>query len=163
MSWTTVGFHAVEQKLFDEMAMKDADASSVSMSFATWYSTPLCAISQTRKENVRKLGLSLTETVDPDPKAKVALKRGYGKSRVDAALETPNFVVWRLQTQENIAELVSKGVLLGGHNKFHLKEPVGPFRLFSPAGKWVLEYACFVCMMTVWFEHTGLLSGRYVS
>ena len=56
MAWTTVGYHAMEQKFFDELISKDADACILpSLSFASWYRTPLCAISQTRKE-IRRVG-----------------------------------------------------------------------------------------------------------
>jgi hypothetical protein len=65
MAWTTVGYHAMEQKFFDELISKDADACILpSLSFASWYRTPLCAISQTRKEIVRKLGVTLSETLE---------------------------------------------------------------------------------------------------
>ena len=151
MAWTTVGYHAMEQKFFDELISKDADACILpSLSFASWYRTPLCAISQTRKEIVRKLGVTLSETLEVHPKAKAqALKRSPGKSRVDAALECPNYVVWRLRTQENVAELVSKGILQGCQSRFQLKEPLEPLRPFRQVGKWFVEYARLNCIKSL--------------
>eukprot|EP00435_Cladocopium_sp_Y103_P074479 s326_g49.t1 len=145
MVWATVGYHAVEQKVFDAALRQESEGDwFCGMSLQSWFPSPLCAISQTRKENVRKLGLSLSETVDP-PKGKVS-KRLPGKTVVDAALECPNYVVWRLQTTENIAELLSQGFLRAGKNKFELQTALEPFLPFGQADKWQVDYSSLVSM-----------------
>lgn len=150
MAWATVGYHAVEQKVFDAAVRQESEGDwFCGMSLQSWFATPLCAISQTRKENVRKLGLSLSETGDP-PKGKVS-KRLPGKTVVDAALECPNYVVWRLQTTENIAELLSQGFLRAGKNKFELRNGLEPFLPFGQADKWHVDYASLVSTWQLFF------------
>ena len=143
MVWAIVGYHAVEQRVFDAAVRQECDGDwFCGMSLQSWFASPLCAISQTRKENVRKLGLCLSETMEPH-KGK-ANKRMPGKTVIDAALECPNYVVWRLQTTENIAELLSQGFLRAGKNKFELRTGLEHFLPYGDANKWQVDYAFLV-------------------
>ena len=157
MAWATVGYHAVEQRVFDAAVRQESEGDwFCGLSLQSWFATPLCAISQTRKENARKLGLSLSETSDL-PNRKVN-KRLPGKTVVDATLECPNYVVWRLQTTENIADLLSQGFLSAGKNKFELRDGLEPFLPFGQAGKWQVDYASLVRTSPNSVSHTQRVS-----
>ena len=156
MAWATVGYHAVEQRVFDAAVRQESEGDwFCGLSLQSWFATPVCAISQTRKESARKLGLSLSETFDL-PKGKMT-KRLPGKTVIDATLECPNYVVWRLQTTENIADLLSQGFLRAGKNKFELRDGLEPFLPFGQAGKWQVDYASLVSTWQLFIlPHNGM-------
>eukprot|EP00438_Fugacium_kawagutii_P000049 Skav202750 [mRNA] locus=scaffold3516:24380:31633:+ [translate_table: standard] len=141
--WTTVGYHAFEQKQFDQMCQRDQTGLYYTeISPMRWSSTPLLAISYTRKEAARKLGATLSECQEPG-KAKTPKKSGSQKQdALEAALECPNYVIWRLQTQENIAEQVVRGFLKPYHDVskgFDMAYPFTPFELPRKNGEWRVD------------------------
>ena len=142
-SWTLIGYHAVEQKVFDQAVREESGCGEglLRLCFTTWFSSPLSAISQTKKDSARKLGVCLSETVEPPNLKQKGAKRNPDQTVIDAALESPNYVVWRLQTTLNIADLVSKGKLEPGQNdKFNVLDGFRPFVAFGQPNTWQVDY-----------------------
>ena len=56
-------------------------------------------------------------------------------------MESPNYVIWRLQTQENVAEQVVKGIIkpLHEHKGFDMHRPFQPFVPLDLPGKWKVD------------------------
>lgn len=145
MVWTTVGYHAFEQKQFDQMCCEDSSGLYyMEVSPMRWSSSPLLAISHTRKELARKLGATLSEAQEP-PKGKILKGRGAKHDALEATLECPNYVIWRLQTRENVAEQVVRGVLKPMHDAAKGIDLSQPFQLFEPPrllGQWQVDLVC---------------------
>ena len=140
MAWTTIGYHAFEQRCFDDLSLQDCSGQYyIEVSPMRWSASPLAAISYTRKEAVRKLGATLTDSHEATPvKGKPARARG---GKLDIALESPNFVIWRLQTQENVAEQVAKGIIqpVHEHGGFVMSQSFQPFVPLALPGKWKVD------------------------
>jgi len=140
MAWTTIGYHAFEQRCFDELTLQDCAGNyHMDISPMRWSASPLSAISYTRKEAARKLGATLTDSHEATPVKGKGLKSRGGK--LDIALESPNYVIWRLQTQENVAEQVAKGIIkpLHEHKGFDMHQPFQPFVPLALPGKWKVD------------------------
>ena len=68
MAWTTIGYHAFEQRCFDELTLQDCAGNyHMDISPMRWSASPLSAISYTRKEAARKLGATLTDSHEATP------------------------------------------------------------------------------------------------
>lgn len=152
MEWTTVGYHAFEQKQFDQMCHRDQTGLyHTEISPMRWSSSPLVAICYTRKEAARKLGATLSECQEPAKAKSLKSKSGSSKHEaLEAALECPNYVIWRLQTQENIAEQVVRGVLKPCHDAskgFDMARPFQPFELPREVGNWRVDLVWLACSL----------------
>ena len=139
-----MGYHAFEQKCFNKLVEKDiSDNFYIEVKPMRWSCSPLTAISHTRKEKVRSLGVTLTDHGLPPPsKPRQPKARQLKNDAATSAIEEPLYVVWRLQTKENLANLVSSGVMMPTVHKdgFDMAAAFQPFAKFPVPGEWKLDY-----------------------
>ncbi|CAK9020106.1 unnamed protein product, partial [Durusdinium trenchii] len=141
MAWCTVGYHAVEESIYEGLVEKDCSGVWLTqIKPMQWHHTPLAAISQTKKSTARKLGAALSNTLSGERGSgtKPGKSRSHVQAQVALAMERPNYIVFSLKTKENIADMCGKKIL------HPLPEGLGfemtkPFDLFEPLllpGEW---------------------------
>lgn len=176
MAWCTVGYHAVEESIYEGLVEKDCSGVWLTqIKPMQWHHTPLAAISQTKKSTARKLGAALSNTLSGERGSgtKPGKSRSHVQAQVALAMERPNYIVFSLKTKENIADMCGKKIL------HPLPEGLGfemtkPFDLFEPLllpGEWCLEFSSlglrkefescnfntFLIIATSLFVHSQLL------
>lgn len=151
--WTTVGYHAIDQSVYDKLVEQDkSDEWFVDIKPMIWCPSRMQAISQTRKDTVKKLGISLSEPPEPQVKA---IKAAGGKKRstfADSSLFGPeawqqsNYMIMRLKTRENLAEAVaSKALVSLPGSCLEMRDSFMPFCPVSLSGEWDLDLTSLVC------------------
>ena len=148
MEWQIVGYHAVEEAVFDEMFTDARVGSSFVQQRAKpmiWSHSPLAAIYATKKVQTRKLGGCVS---DPDSAERSGTKGRLPKSPgkiCTEALERPNYVVLRLQSKENMADMFAKSVFKAIPDSCAFEMPADAWDGFGHLhlpGEWILDFAC---------------------
>eukprot|EP00435_Cladocopium_sp_Y103_P041839 s1300_g11.t1 len=126
--WTLVGFHAFDAAVFQKLIDQDkTDEWYIDIKPMIWSSTRMQAISHTRKAAVKKLGITLSDTPEPSPKAKSAKKRSTCMES-DAfgpeGWQQSNYVIFRLQTKENLALSIATRTLIPSPYGLEMREHV---------------------------------------
>ena len=141
--WTLVGFHAFDAAVFQKLIEQDkTDEWYIDIKPMVWSTTRMQAISQTRKAAVKKLGISLSDAAEPAPKAKSMKKRS---TCVDSDAFGPegwqqsNYVIFRLQTQENLALTIATRALIPSPHGLEMRESFQPFSPINLMGEWKID------------------------
>ena len=151
MAWAIVGYHAMELLTFEKLKAEDLGHFTM-IAPMQWCPTPLQAISLTRKNLARQLGISLSvpeqelASQGKPMKAKSMRKLLEGTQ----ALEQPNYMVLRLRTQENLPEVMAKGLLRPRPYGFEAPS-FEPFSRFKWQGEWELD---FVPLGKLFIDHS---------
>ena len=147
MAWSVVGFHAMEMKTFQRLMGEEAEGDVFHHIYPMeWCHNPLSAIERTKKNMVRQLGQTPSDPAALNSKGSGAKAKGIRgrKARLSdtclQALEQPNYVVFRLKTQENMAH----GHLIPKDFGFEMKHGFHPFGPLQLPGMWELDLACLV-------------------
>ena len=122
-----MGYFAVQEASFQRHIAQVANIDKPYPRDLLLSPTPWQAIAETTKANVRQLGATLSHSHPPGT-AKT-LKRQAGGNAVYANMCEPNYMVLQVETQQNMASLVARGILLPSPNdrglicKCHERDP----------------------------------------
>lgn len=148
LTWTTVGYHAIDQSDYDKSVEQDkSDEWYIEIRPMVWCPNRMQAIGQTRKDTVKKIGITLSEP--PEPPTKSPGKAAGGKKRstcIDSGLLGPeawqqsNYMIMRLRTRENLAEAIaSKSLASMPNGCLEMRDSFMPFSPLSLPGAWDLD------------------------
>ena len=107
-----------------------------------WSSTRMQAISQTRKAAVKKLGITLSDAPELSPKAKSTKKRSTcveSDAFGPEGWQQSNYVIFRLQTRENLALTIATRALIPSAHGLEMRESFQPFSPINLMGDWKID------------------------
>lgn len=145
VNWTVVGYHAIDRTAFEKLVEQEkSDEWYIDIKPMVWCETQMLAISHTRKSAVKKLGITLSDGPEPSPK-----KPASGKKRSTAAdysspygpheWQQSNYMIFRLMTKENLAEVIASKALSPTTNGLEMQGRFQPFSTIEMFGTWEID------------------------